>query len=35
MARAILVHGGDRVGKEDGIEHVPAATFLRALPDRL
>lgn len=35
MARAYLLHGGSRRHVEDGIEHVPVATFLRELPDRL
>jgi uncharacterized protein len=35
MARAYVVYGGSRRYREGGIEMVPAATFLRELPDRL
>ena len=35
MARAFVVHGGSRAFREDGVDYVPAAAFLRELPERL
>jgi hypothetical protein len=35
MARAFVVYGGARAYREAGVEYVPAAAFLRDLPERL
>jgi predicted AAA+ superfamily ATPase len=35
MARGVVVYGGGRAYREGGIDYVPAATFLRELPERL
>ena len=35
IARAFVVYGGSRAYREGGVEYVPAAAFLRELPERL
>lgn len=35
MARAFVVYGGSRAYREAGVEYVPAAAFLKELPERL